>query len=52
MVNDAIVNHERRKQGGYDPQPEKRLKGIWHGAILTPVTISPFLPVELLHRLC
>jgi len=39
MVVDAIVKRELRKRPGHDPIPEKRLKGLWTGAILVPVGI-------------
>jgi len=37
IVVDAIMNRERRKRGG-DVEPEVRLKAIWTGQILVPVS--------------
>jgi hypothetical protein len=47
MVCDAILKRERRKLGGRDPPPEARLKAIWTGEILLPV--SPLSHIPLSH---
>jgi hypothetical protein len=39
MVIDMIVKRERRRLGGEDPPPEIRLKAIWTGEILIPVSL-------------